>query len=292
MNKFKYHVCFFIILEFVFSGIAYSAGEFKVYDSTLYKSSKNVRDKGIPMAFSIGIKTLETMYDGNIWPDSKELNDKPPEGDVFLKSIKNVKKSIGAFNIDVICLDIEHWSLKETNQKKLTENLNKYIKTIQLYKKKMPDKKFGYYSMLPVRNYYDALEISSSTKYLKWQNHNDKLVSLANNADIIFPSLYTFSSNKEDWVKYAVENIKQAKRYGKPVYVYIWPQYHPSVRFIGLNFMPADFWTLQLETALAHADGVVIWGGWDHDNNKQLYWDETAEWWQATKKFMKSITNE
>jgi len=279
----------FFVLAFTVLTSVGASKEFRIFDAMLYKSINTYRDKGIPNAALHGIQTIEVMYDGNIWPDSQDKNHSPPEVNVLEESVKRVRKSIGPVNIDTICLDIEHWSLKESDNKKLTNNLNKYIKTIKSYKRKMPDMKFGYYGMLPVRNYYDALEDESSEKYIKWKLQNDKLKSLASEADIIFPSLYTFTSNGENWVKYAIKNIKEAKRYGKPVYAFIWPQYHPSVRFIGLNFMPAELWKLQLETVAKHADGVVIWGGWDHEINKQLHWDERAEWWLVLKNFAKSL---
>ena len=49
------------------------------------------------------------------------------------------------------------------------------------------------------------------------------------------------------------------------------------------NYIDADFWRLQLETVAEHADGVVIWGGWDFDHNRPARWDERVPWWQATR---------
>lgn len=260
----------------------YAANKFKVFDATLYRSDLNLRDYGIPLASKYGIETLEVMYEGDIWPNMRHLKNDPPNGKLVTDSIRRVKKKFEPFKINIVCLDIEHWSLKE-NGYVLDANKKKFIQTIDAFKQGMPGIKFGFYSMLPVRNYYDALKDEQSIKYKSWQSQNDKLNDIARHVDIIFPSLYTFGINQSDWARYAVANIKEAKRYGKKVYAFIWPQYHNSVHIIGGNYLSEEYFELQLKTVYEHADGVVIWGGWATN------WDEDAGWWIALKKFMGEI---
>ncbi|MDO9084545.1 MAG: hypothetical protein Q7U56_14825, partial [Humidesulfovibrio sp.] len=102
--------------------------------------------------------------------------------------------------------------------------------------------------------------------------------------DIIFPSLYTFYDDPAGWKKYAIATIQEAKRYGKPVYPFLWYQYHDSNKLLGGKPIPAAIWRMQLETCLKYADGVVIWGGY-----KEL-WSEEAAWWQETKTFMNALS--
>jgi hypothetical protein len=94
--------------------------------------------------------------------------------------------------------------------------------------------------------------------------------------------LYTFYEDRDGWVKYAVAQISEARRYGgnKPVYVFLWPQYHEPPN----AYLPTDFWRLELETAKQYADGVVIWGGSLHET-----WDNSAPWWIETKKFIDTL---
>ena len=99
--------------------------------------------------------------------------------------------------------------------------------------------------------------------------------------------LYTFYPLSEQWQKYAIENIKQAKIYGKPVYPFLWPQYHDSTIYKG-TYIYGALWQLELETCYTYADGAVIWGGWDMIAWKPEEWKDDAEWWTVTKKFIAS----
>jgi hypothetical protein len=94
--------------------------------------------------------------------------------------------------------------------------------------------------------------------------------------DALFPSIYTFYTDRQGWVTYAIAQITEAKRKakGKPVYAFLWPQYHESNLLLGLRPLDSDYWELQLNTVAQHADGVVIWGGWGA-NGPEL-WNEEA----------------
>jgi hypothetical protein len=142
----------------------------------------------------------------------------------------------------------------------------------------------GYYGVPPIRDYWRALDPPNSQPYRAWQSANDQLQPLANAVDALFPSLYTFYDDQDGWTQYAIANLSEARRLarGKPVYAFIWPQFHNSNPVLGLKLIPGEFWALQLQTIAQHADGVVIWGGW------QVLWDENAEWWQATRQFLRT----
>ena len=126
----------------------------------------------------------------------------------------------------------------------------------------------------------------SSVGYSTWQAENDRLAPLAKDVDAFFPSLYTFYADRNGWVRYATAQINEARRYGggKPVFVFLAPQYHESNKILGGRFIEPKYWKLQLETASQQADGIVIWGGW---KNGPAEWDEAAPWWKATKEFLR-----
>ena len=66
--------------------------------------------------------------------------------------------------------------------------------------------------------------------------------------------------------------------------MFLWPRYEENKPTdVTGQYMPADFWRLQLETCRQYADGIVIWGGW------QEQWDENAPWWVETKKFLQGL---
>ena len=133
-----------------------------------------------------------------------------------------------------------------------------------------------------MRDYWTPVE-NNPAKMRAWAEANDALKGLASHVDVIYPSLYTFYDDPEGWKKFAKANLQEAKRYGKPVYAFLWPMYHDSNKLLSGKPIPADVWRMQLETCLEYADGVVIWGGY-----KEL-WNEEAGWWKETKAFLARI---
>jgi hypothetical protein len=158
---------------------------------------------------------------------------------------------------------------------------------IQWFKEAAPSVKVGYYGVPPVRNYWDALQPIDSPKYIAWQKANDRVASIARFADILFPSVYTFYVDEDGWLKYAVKQIQEARRCGggKPVYIFLWNQYHPSDKKLSGKYLPPGYWGMELETARKYADGLVIWGGWPDS------WNEAAPWWLETKRFLQGINS-
>ena len=47
---------------------------------------------------------------------------------------------------------------------------------------------------------------------------------------------------------------------------------------------------MELDIARQYADGIVLWGGYDLQNDHPRDWDETAPWWQVTKMFMSRVS--
>ena len=119
--------------------------------------------------------------------------------------------------------------------------------------------------------------------YEDWIKGNERLNELADHVDAVFPSLYTFYNNPAGWEKYAIENLKEARKSGKPVYAFLWPTYHNSSAELNGTHIDGLFWRKQLDICKQYVDGVVIWGGW------QVKWDPQFEWWKETIKFMESL---
>jgi len=148
-----------------------------------------------------------------------------------------------------------------------------------------PSLQVGFYAIAPIRDYWDVMAGPQSAGYLAWQQENDAVAPIAQQADAMFPSLYTFYTDQAGWQKYATANIAEARRIapGKPVYVFLWPQYDASTGAQGGEYLPDAYWKMELETAKQYADGVVIFGGWTET------WDSNASWWLETQQFMTEI---
>jgi hypothetical protein len=188
-----------------------------------------------------------------------------------------------------VVIDIEHWPVKGDSDQ-VQESVSKYLTVLQWFKEAAPELSVGYYGAPPLRDYWRAIRPPTSKEWQSYSDDNDRLKPLAQAVDILFPSLYTFYTDQGGWVRYAYGQIAEARRCanGKPVYVFLWPQYHDSNRELKGQYLADDYWRLELETAKQYSDGIIIWGGWG-SNNRPAKWDENAAWWKVTKEFMKTI---
>jgi hypothetical protein len=251
---------------------AYGSGKnkFIIFDATQYR--------GKPDLSAYGIKTLPIVYGHFLWKDRKVKASLPNTN--FVKQILLQKR----YDSYYLCLDVEHWSID--TEETISDSVRKYRSLLRAVRDIRPQAKIGYYGIPPKRDYFAAIDHQTSERYRKWQDINIQLAGLGEEVDLIFPSLYTFYNKPSEWRRYAIGNITAARAYKKPVLPFLWPQYHESNRLRGLNYIAPEYWTLQLETLAQHADGMVIWGGWDFKHNRPADWDEEAPWWKATKRFI------
>jgi hypothetical protein len=249
---------------------------FLVFDSTLYADKPDLSVYGIhPITMNYA-----RQFGDNWDKDQQRLPDK--------ETVQRVAREAEAKARHVV-IDIEHWPLKgDSNQ--VQNSLSKYMTVLQWFKEAAPGLSVGYYGAPPLRDYWRAISPPTSKEWQSYSGDNDRLQPLAGAVDILFPSLYTFYADQGGWVRYAYGNIAEARRYGngKPVYVFLWPQYHDSNRALAGTYLPADYWRLELETARQYADGVILWGGWG-SNNRPAKWEDNAGWWKVTKEFMKTV---
>lgn len=252
-----------------------SSQSFQVFDGTLYK------DK--PDLSTYGLKPITIIYGENFWKHKSQMDQLPHE------RLAKRLASETASPIKPVIIDIENWPVRGDDAT-VSDSVEKYAQLMQWFHDAAPDVQHGYYGVLPVGSYWGAIAPKTSPRYQKWQAGNARLQPIAATVDVIFPSLYTYYPDPQAWVRFAIRQIRAAKKYGKPVYPFLWPQYHDSNRQLGGQYLPASYWKLELETVRAHANGVVIWGGWDLKRDRPAKWDDQAPWWQVTKEFMKQLT--
>ncbi len=255
------------------------AGGFEVFDGTHYVEK--------PDLSTYGVKPIHIVYAGRFWPEGKGMDRLPLKGNVLRAASDAERRGM------LTVLDVEQWPLSKVSDDQLEINLSMYQTVLEWFREGAPRLQVGYYGHTPIGDYWRAIRGPGDPGYNDWQRENDRIGALAAKVDVLYPSLYTAKPDQEGWVKVAVENIKEARRVGngKPVYVFLWPLYddNPATeRKMVHTYIGSNFWTLQLETAKAHADGVIIWGGWDLEKDKPMIWDDSAPWWKDTKEFMKS----
>lgn len=232
-----------------------------------------MRFVNIPDLSDLGLRKATVVYAGELWP--KKANRMIPDPD-FIRSttIPKVRKE----QPDLVIIDVEHWKLSDIGASQVDHNIDRYLTILQTFRRQLSGVKIGLYGMLPIRNYWAPVR-GDSAAISDWQAENRRLQRLAEAVDIIFPSLYTFYDDPAGWVTYAVANINEARSYGKPVYAFLWPQYHKTWQPIA-----ADFWRKQLETTYANADGMVIWT----PAKGRPRWDPSAHWWRETVAFLEA----
>ena len=262
-------------------GLAFARGEggcFKVFDATLYS--------GKPDLSALGIQHLTLIEPARWWAGL-------PDDEGALRDATKRQTVPLLDNPDPILIDLELPLTSTAKSPNPDKNLARYVNFIDWMREAGYKKPLSYYGSLPVRDYWRAMQGPAKPAYRVWQEENDKLAPIVAKVEALYPSLYTFYPKQEGWVAYARANVAEARRIGggRPVYPFLWPQYHDSAGAIAHHDLGADYWTVQLRTMKESADGFVIWGGWDFDKRARAPWDENAGWWQATKKFLAETPN-
>lgn len=235
----------------------------QLFDGTLYRGKPDLRQYGFQQA---GLVNPLKWWGAN----------EPKNAMTNQHGIENwVLKSSPA---DIVVLDNETWKTSG-DATTVSNTVRMFGETVDRLRAAGLGKMVGYYGVPPNRDYWRALKGQGSKEYSAWQAENDLLAPVVDKVDALFPSLYTLYDDPATWKAYAIANLNEARRLskGKPVYAFLWPQYHNNASQLFGKYLPVEFWATELDVALSHADGIVIWGGWQQD------WDNEAGWWKTTK---------
>jgi len=248
--------------------------DFVVFDATLYK------DK--PSLVPYHIRPITLLYESRLFVANQLPTAMPPQ--TIVRTIAYELRS----SKEPVALDIERWPIKG-DEVTVQSTVRKFLLVLSWVEHEAPRVAFGVYGTVPVPDYWRAIRDPASAEFQSWQQDNDRLERINDKVDALFPSIYTFYPDRQGWVTYAIAQIAEARRKakGKPVYTFLWPQYHDSNVLLSHQPLDPDYWDLQLHTVAQHADGAVIWGGWGENGPES--WNEAAPWWQVTKRFMRQL---
>jgi len=254
---------------------AANAAEFRVFDALILKDKPDLSRFGVT-----SLRIVDTHALGTQSAASGAIPD-----DTHIRNAMSGKADPSG----MLVIDIENWPVTG-DPATVANSVTRFVATLKAFHDVAPGVKYGFYGIIPQRDYWRASSGPSSPKYRSWQLQNNALQPIANASDAIFPSLYTFYADKAGWQNYATANLAEARRVakGKPIYCFLWPQFHNSAQQ-PFAFLPADYWALELNTCRKHADGIVIWGGYTMRPDGRFHalpWDDTAPWWRATVKFL------
>lgn len=242
------------------------------YDSAIYDRTGVI--KKVDLA-AYGLPRIPLVFANAIWPSGSPTSEY--DGAYFRTFL------VGKHLQDpVVCLDIEALPIKGNDPTSQT-NLETLRSILRDARRALPTARLGYYAIVPDSGVYWSLAKERPEGIARWHAINRLTLPLALEVDIVFPSLYTYSDNRSEWLRAAEYKLVQAKSYGKPVIAFIMPQYHAAARNQeALSFIDPGFWRLQLETVYKHADGAVIFG-------LGKPWDAHAPWWAETLRFVREI---
>lgn len=230
------------------------------FDATLYKD----RPQTVPVQG--GAARLGGIY-GGLWEPGHVLNH--PEK---LPTWDRIEEQIKINNGRLLMIDIEHLTTNSTNINITQENARYLGDIIDMFHAVDPSVRVGYYSILPVFRYWKRDSVwKTISSYLRFSRGADgKFIAegLGDKVDVVFPGLYAFYDDIPGWRSYAIDMIKEARRYQKQVYPFVWDHFHDGSRYVGDKFMQTMY-----ETCNEYADGVVHWGGW------QKPWSEAESTW-------------
>jgi hypothetical protein len=249
-----------------------AAADFVTRDATRYAENPNLAP--------YGLKDIVVAYESSLWPSGASRTT-PDLNHIRTKYIPKIKP----LNPDVVIIDIETYKFTSSmTATEWTANINKLKSVISVFRQEMPTVKLGYYLIMPERNWLapcgDPAKVASRTA--SWHQRNLKFQPLADVVDIIVPSLYTFYLDAKSvacWPTYAKANINEARTFGKPVWVFLWPKLHTN----NTIWLPRSLWRTELETVYAHADGLAIWSMARSTDT----WSWSAPWWLETADFLK-----
>lgn len=228
---------------------------FKIYDNMFYQ--------GKPDTAAQGMVGSNILYEGAIWPHDKNYGRLPKQSD-FEALVRSHIANPGP-----LVLDIERLPLKGSEE--VAHEHMEVLATLAVWAHHAaPGKIIGYYGTGTLSKFEPA-----NARFAR---------ELAKHVDAFFPPAYTFDDDRETWEKRARSSIEEARRLGrgKPVYLYLWPQYHDHTRK-AFEYVNSSYWRFQLETARGISDGIVLW------SPSKFKWDNSSGWWSATEKFTREI---
>ena len=161
--------------------------------------------------------------------------------------------------------------------------------------KKNPQARIGTYGVCPVGDYWTPV-MPSEEKLLAWRGTNRFNSVIADDLDVICPSLYAFYDDEKGWVKYAIANIEEAYKYGKPVIPFICPHYHHSNAKVRNTMIPY-FGTI-LDTVRERCDSAILWGGWwfgskdvgeGVESGRPWPWDKNFAWLNEVRRVARGL---
>jgi hypothetical protein len=235
------------------------AKEFPVFDALLHM--------GKPESLTLGMRPIYPV--ARLWGAMDAQTGFSEQG--VVAAVREIPASVRR-----IFFDIETWPLLDVAPIVRSQSIAHLERVLALTRELRPDLNVGFYAFPPVSTYW-PLMLKDKIGYPAWQETNEQLAGLASRVDALYPSLYTFYDDRKGWLEVASGLVSAARHYGKPVYPFLWFEYHDSNPTLHNHEIAAAAWKEELDFCRSEADGVVLWGGY------RERWNPQAAWWQSAR---------
>lgn len=247
---------------------------------------------GTPDLSVYGMRPIKVIYEADL--------DDPPALFSSARRYSEKKISLAAQAAakgknGIVILDMETWG-------RSPEAMGKYVKAVREFKRDDPDSKVGMFEVMPtnIALPYTAYSKNRPELLQEWEKLQPIAEPVVREVDVLAPEVYTMGDDMEAWDKEARLFVRTARQAapGKPVYVFIWPQYlspHAGCKrgSKAAQFIPPSAWRNELETLYTVADGVILWSPrWacspDSDVADYPKFNEHMPWFRETLAFMRA----
>lgn len=231
-------------------------------------------DKDMPLAgytdLWVTYGSMFTNGSGTPWEQDYVIND---------DWVRNVYIPTVPIGTKRVCFDVEHYA---KTGPLLQDTIDKLTHIVDLWREERPEMLYGYYSLM-IRDYWRA--IGTPQQQAEWHAENDALAPIIDHMDENYPSVYTFYADQAGNDLYIQRNLQEQRRVSpKPVYPFIWPQFHNSNATLGEQQIPGGYWQKILDRVYAEdTQGMVAWG-WRFLPPDQT-WAAKADWWPMQEAF-------
>jgi hypothetical protein len=227
-----------------------------------------------------GLIRLKTPSESQFFPSDKR---RPPD---FEWMAANAVPKMAEF--DPLSIDIECYGKKDNPDDPAPytpEEIEWLRRTVEVFHEGNPGQRVGVYMTPPERyggcSAYPDDSPTYNERWASWTERNKIMQPLADEADMMFPSLYGLYSKMDQWERFARQNVEQTRMLAgkKPVIGYLMSDWHNNAEATGP--IGYDDFMRMLEVCYDCCDGVAIWRG-----SKTEFNPEDA-YWKATVDFMK-----
>lgn len=209
-----------------------------------------------------------------------------PDGSPNENAIKSFAYTCGGNH--PVTLDLETWPYSPGSA--LTQTIRDFITAVNDFKSVNNTSPVGFYGVPPKQAYQwkNIDPVNNPSGYSTWLNVSNALEPVAEKTDLFQPSFYAYNPDTTAWRKMVDTTLAAIQRYNqnKPIYAYIWPQYHDNSVPYSLQFMDTAIWHFELEVLYDRTNGCIIWTSNKSSDGNIISWDPDMLWWQTTKSFM------